>query len=238
MNRFVLVLVPVLVLAALGFAPSLARADCARVGLAPKVLTPVNALVPRDGGVVVAAVPEARGKLDPGDAAVQSGWRIKIGGDSVKPPIDVLAPGLAVYRAAVANAFKVELSNGDAVLATVRVTRDKTDLLPAPKIIRVWFEQPLSRHSTTQVGVELDGDVPAGAVALVLADDQGVPRSWTLTSAGAGSKLYAYSSGDCRALPNGTIPSKTGDKITLFWVDSVGMKSAATKPIQIGAATR
>jgi len=235
MKRFALV--PVLVFAALSLAPSLARADCARVGLTPKVLTPASAVVPRDGGVVVAAVPEPRGKLDPGDAAVQSGWRVKIGGDSVKPPIDVLAPGLAVYRVAVANAFKVELSNGDAVLATVRVTRDKIDPLPAPKITRVWFEQA-SRHSTTQVGVALDGDIPAGAVALVLADDQGVPRSWGLATAAAGSKLYAYGARNCEVLPNGTIPSKAGDKVTLFWVDSTGMKSAATKPIQIGAAPR
>lgn len=223
----------VILLAALGFAPSLAHADCARWGLSPKILTPASALVPREGGVVVAAIPDAHGPLDPGDAAVQAGWRIHSGSDSVKPPVDVLAPGLAVYRVAVANAFKVELSNGDAVLATVRPTRDRLDPLAAPKVTRVWFEQSTSRHSTTRVGVELDGDAPSGAVALVMADDQGVPRSWTLAS--AGSKLYAYSAGDCLPLPNGTIASKAGDKITLFWVDGVGRKSAATKPIQIGA---
>jgi hypothetical protein len=225
----------VILLAALGSVPSLARADCARWGLAPKVLTPAGAVVPRDGGVVVAAIPEEQGKLDPGDAAVQAGWRIRFGSDAVKPPIDVLAPGLAVYRVAVANAFQVALTNGDSVLATVRSTRDKLESLAAPKVARVWFEQPRSRRSTTRIGVELEGDAPAGAVALVMASDQGVPRSWALAGAGAGRTFYPYSAGDCRALPNGTLPSKAGDKITLFWVDSVGLRSAATGPIQIGA---
>jgi hypothetical protein len=232
MHRLVLVII----LAVLGFVPSVARADCAMWGLAPKVLTPASALVSRDGGIVVASIPEARGKLDPGDPAVQSSWRITIAGDSIKPPIDVLAPGLAVYRVAVANAFKVELTNGDKVLATVRPTRDRIDPLAAPKVTRVWFEDARSRHSITRVGVELEGDAPAGAVALVMADDQGVPRSWALAGAGKGRTLYTYSSGDCLALPNGTIPSKAGDKITLSWVDSTGLRSAATKPLQIGAA--
>jgi len=66
--------------------PATAHADCAMWGLAPKVLTPTNGVVATDGGIVVAAVPEARADLAPGDPAVQSGWRLRIAGSLVKPP--------------------------------------------------------------------------------------------------------------------------------------------------------
>ena len=46
-----------------------ARADCDVSGLVARVLTPTNTIVPGDGGIVVAAMVDERGKLDPGDAA-------------------------------------------------------------------------------------------------------------------------------------------------------------------------
>ena len=212
--------------------PATVHADCAMWGLAPKVLTPANGIVATDGGIVVAAVAEARADLAPGDPAVQGGWRLRIGGSLVKPPIDKLAPGLAVYRAAVANSYKLELEDDKhAVVASVRPARVAGDALAAPKLRRVWFETLTVKRGGTRVGVELDGAVPTRAVALVLADAQGTPRSWTLVDGSA--TLYPYLTGDCRALPNGTLPSKAGDKVTLFWVDDAGRKSAASKPVEI-----
>ncbi|MBA3499454.1 MAG: hypothetical protein H0T65_03720, partial [Deltaproteobacteria bacterium] len=49
----------------------------------------------------------------------------------------------------------------------------------------------------------------------------------------AGSVFYPYLQRDCLTLPNGTVPSKKGDKVTLFWVDAHGRKSAFTKPMTI-----
>jgi hypothetical protein len=212
--------------------PATAHADCAMWGLAPKVLTPANGVVASDGGIVVAAVAESRGDLAPGDAAVQTGWRLRVGGSLVKPPIDKLAPGLAVYRAAVANSYKLELEDEKhAVVATVRPARDGGDALAAPKLRRVWFDKLTGKRGGTRVGVELDGGTPAHAIALVLADAQGTPRSWALVD--GSPTLYPYVTGDCRALPNGTIPSKPGDKVTLYWIDDAGRKSPASKPIEI-----
>jgi hypothetical protein len=215
----------------LALAPSTARADCAMWGLAPKVLTPESTVIAADGGIVVAAVPEARGKLDHGDAAVQASWKIRAGGDSLRPPIEVIAPGLAVYRVAVANAFKIELTDGSTTLVTVKPSRSRGDALAAPKVKSVAFLPRKLRHGAERVVVELAEPAPAGVVAMVLADAEGKPRSWGTVSGGA--TIDAYGAAECQALPNGTVASKAGDKVTLMFVDAAGRVSAATQPVAI-----
>ena len=222
-----------LVLLALAALTAEAHADCMMYGLAPKVLTPAGTVVPGDGGIVVAAVAEPRGKLDPGDAAVVPAWRLRVGSDVIKPPIAMIAPGLAVYRVAVANAYDAKLEDGaHAVVATVKPARRGGDPLPAPKLKRIWFVEQHSRHGGSAVNVELDGDTPAGAIALVLADSKGNARSWTHAG---GTTLSPYASPDCVALPNGTIPSQAGDRVTLFWLGADGRVSPATQPLAIAA---
>ena len=208
-----------------------AHADCAVSGLAARVLTPASTVVPGDGGIVVAAMNDRSGKLDPGDAAVQPGWRLRVGSDMIKPPIATIAPGLAVYRVAVANAYDAKLEDDHhVVVATVKPARRGGDALAAPAIKRIWYLEQHSRHGGTAVTVELAGDAPTGAVALVLADAKGTPRSW---GPAGGTTLSPFSSPDCAALPNGTIPSKAGDKVTLFWLGADGRVSPATKPLVI-----
>lgn len=219
-------------LLALALVPTTARADCAEWGLAPKVLTPPNTVIAADGGIVVAAMPEARGKLDKGDPAVQPSWKIQVGGDSLKPPIELIAPGLAVYRVAVANAFKIELTDGGQALVTVKPSRVRGDALAAPKIKRVTFEPRKLRHGAEKVVVELAEAAPAGVVAMVLADADGKPRSWGAVSGGA--TVDAYGAPECQALPNGTVASKAGDKVVLLFVDAAGRVSAPTAPVAIG----
>jgi hypothetical protein len=212
-------------------APLRAHADCALVGLKPSVLTPAASDVPLDGGIVVGAMPEPEGKLEQGDAAVQASWRIRAGNDVVKPPIESIAPGLAVYRVAVANVWKVELVDGArSVLATIRTTRSAGAALAAPKVKKIWYETNHSRHASDQIRVELDGTVPAGAVALVLADDKGVARSWGTPSQ---APLVVYGTRGCEPMPNGTTPTRTGDKVALFWLDAGGRRSPATKTLTI-----
>ena len=216
-------------------APHVVAADCAFVGLSPKVITPAGTVVPGDGGIVVAAMPDSQGRLDPGDPAVRS-WKIRIGSDTVKPPVDVIAPGLAVYRVAAANVFQVELvTDKGEVVATVKPSRTTGDALAAPSIKRAWFERTGSRHGAQQVAVELGGARPAHVVALVLADAKGTPKSWTTIAdtTAAGSPLFPYQARDCQALPNGTTPTKSGDTVTAFWVDAGGRRSPVSKPIVV-----
>lgn len=213
--------------------PPAASADCAFIGLSPKVITPADTVVPGDGGIVVAAVSDRQGKLDPGDAAVRSTWRLRVGSDLLKPPVDVIAPGLAVYRVAAANVFKAELvtDKGD-VVASVKPSRATPAALPVPVIKRAWFKQTGSRHGGESVGVELDSALPAHVVALVLADGQGVAKSWTAI-ADTTAEIFPYNAHDCAALPNGTTRSKTGDTVTAFWVDAGGRRSAISKPFVV-----
>src|SRR5687767_3216314 len=84
---------------AIVFAPATAAADCALMGLAPKVLSQPDTVLAPEGGFVVGAVSIDRGSLEDGDIATQVSWKIKGPKDSIVPMIETIAPGLAVYRA-------------------------------------------------------------------------------------------------------------------------------------------
>ncbi|MDQ3339227.1 MAG: hypothetical protein M4D80_29035 [Myxococcota bacterium] len=208
--------------------PAQASADCALMGLVPKVLTADAAVLAPGGGIVVGAVSEDRGSLESGDIAIQKAWTFVVPKGTITPAIESLAPGLAVYKTS-ADAFELKNEKGD-VLATATRTDTKRDKLAAPKVKTLKYDAPMSRRSIVRVEVTVDGGAPAGAIALVLADAKGTPKSWGPT---AGSVFYPYLQRDCLTLPNGTVPSKKGDKVTLFWVDAHGRKSAFTKPMTI-----
>jgi hypothetical protein len=207
--------------------PATADADCAMIGLVPKVLSAPDVVFVDGGGIVVGAVAEERGSLESGDVAIQPGWKFVVPKGTIAPTIDALAPGLAVYKT---SADTVELQNAEGE-ALAKATRGaKRDKLAAPKVKTIKYDAPISRRSIVRIEVTLDGAAPAGAIALVLADAKGKPKSWGPV---AGTVLYPYLQRDCRTLPNGTQPSKKGDKITLFWVDESGRKSAFTRPMTI-----
>lgn len=207
--------------------PAAADADCALIGLTPKVLSAPDVAIADGGGIVVGAVSEDRAPLDNGDIAVQTDWKFVVPKGTITPAIESLAPGLAVYKT---TADTVELQNatGEALAKATRAA--KRDKLAAPKIKEIRYDAPISRRSVVKVEVTLDGTAPPGAIALVLADAKGKARSWTKAE---GTVLTPYYQRDCLALPNGTQPSKKGDRVTLFWVDASGRKSAFTKPMTI-----
>lgn len=217
-----------LVLAFACVLPAPAAADCAMMGLAPQVLTAPDAALATDGGVVVASMSVERGHLADGDVAIQPAWRFVAASGTLRPAIQSLAPGLAVYRTTTAE--PVELRDG-AGGVRIEVTRaGEQPRLAAPKVKTLRYDAPISRRSVQRVEVTLDGEPPPGALALVLADAKGRPRSWGTV---AGTVLYPYNQRACDAMPNGTIPSRTGDRVTLFWVDAHGRKSASTRPLRI-----
>lgn len=208
--------------------PAHAAADCALVGLVPKVLTKPDATLAADGGIVVGAVPEDRGPLDDGDVVVQPAWKFVVPKGTITPAITALAPGLAVYRA---STDTLVLQNAKAeTLAKATRTSETPAKLAAPAVKSIKYDAPLSRRSIQRVEVTLAGTPPPGVIALVLADAKGTPRSW---GPAVGGVFYPYLQRDCLVLPNGTVPSKKGDKVTLFWVDEHGRTSAVTKPLVI-----
>ena len=208
--------------------PAHASADCGLMGLVPKVLTADDAALAPDGGIVVGAVSEDRGPMENGDIAIQKAWTFAVPAGTITPAIESIAPGLAVYKTSAA-AFELKSDQGD-VLAKATRTDAKRAKLAAPKVKTLKYDAPFSKRNIVRIEVTVDGGAPAGAIALVLADAKGTPKSWGPAD---GAVFYPYSHRDCLTLPNGTTPSKKGDKVTLFWVDADGRKSAFTKPMTI-----
>ena len=207
--------------------PGLAEAKCAMSHLRPEVLTKEASA---GGGIVVATEQVSYDVKDEGDA-VQPTWKLSIGGASSAPKIDVIAPGLAVYRLPAA-AGDATLLDGTTVIAKVTTVRTQPVQLLAPKVKGVRHEKTIGRRSSAYTIVALAGPVPDGAVAMVLADAKGKARSFGTVKAGD-KEVTVYAHGRCGVVPNDTVESKPGEKVTLFWVDASGRVSPATKAITI-----
>lgn len=207
-----------------------ADARCAPLGLRVTITTPANTTIPADGGIVVAAASGVDRDMTKGDVK-QTGWRFRDGELLVEPTIDVIAPGLAVYRYPAAKG-KLELEDDDhAVVATMAMTNDKPALLAAPRVKKIVSTKSLGRRGSTIVEVVLDGAAPATAVAIVAVGANG--RSLSFGTVAAGQKLVIYEQQRCLLVSNGTIEPRAGERVTVFWVDAMGRKSPATKPIAI-----
>jgi hypothetical protein len=204
----------------IALSPSAAAGDCAPVGLEARVLND-NATIAFGGGLVVAAVPKVGGPLAPGDVALDTGWRAKTGKLTVTP----LAPGLAVYQMHAGDL----VDKGGKRVGTVKDTA-KLVQVAAPKVKAITYTHRMGRRSITKVTVEVE-QVPAGVVAMVLADDKGAARSWGLVN--AGTTIDVFLSRDCLTLPNKTVPSKAGESVKLMFVDGAGRLSDATAAIKI-----
>ena len=213
-------------IAALSLVASNADADCAFSGLTAKPITAANTALPADGGIVIAALPDRAGKLGTGDAALKHELVIK---GVTKPITRTLAPGLAVL-AVPASTTEIYDQTGKPVLA-IKTTTDKPKLAPAPVVKAIEYTLG-RRRGIEQVFVTID-KLPADALAVVLSDPKGKPKSWGLVTKNTGGRLLGYSSTSCQALPNGTVPSKEGDQVIVQLVDAYGRLSAPTKPLRI-----
>jgi hypothetical protein len=217
---------------ALAIAPASSDAKCAFWGLTPKVVSG-DIELPADGGIVVALDPTMDGKLDPGDGVVQPTWKLRVGKTRVAPVIEVLAPGLAVYRAPAGTAGAFQLDNGTDVVGKARAGTAKRDKLAAPVVKTIIYEGTVGgRRPSANITLTFDGGIPTGAVAIVIADAKGTPRSFGTIE--RGKDVIGFSRERCMAMPNGTVESKPGDKVVVYWIDEAGRRSDATKPIAVG----
>jgi len=211
-----------------------ADAKCAMMGLAPEVLTPAGATIVPGGGIVVGVADAPRGDLGEGDASNQPGWRLRIGARGVTPTVIALAPGLSVYRVPGGTAGATLIDDRRATVGSIQVGT-KTAVLAAPRVKRITYDSGQGRRPFAEVSVELVGGVPAGAIALVIADAKGKARSWGRVTTGK-TAVLGYDRKRCRVLANGTVESRSGDKVTVFYVDASGRTSPRSRPFVIGAA--
>ena len=208
-----------------------AAADCRVSGLIAKVITPPNSEIPDGGGFVVAAIAHHDGALAPGDAAVRPKWHARIGSTAITPTIELLAPGLATYRVTKTGSSSLEDDSGE-VVGRATIASTKRDRLAAPRVRGLRYERsPNTMHSSEIVTAELDEKIPDGALAIVVSDLKGKPRSFHVIQ--PGKPITPYYRFDCTPLPNGTIASHKGDRVTLSWVDAAGRKSPESAPITI-----
>lgn len=209
----------------LALIPTAAAGDCALSGLTAKPLTTTTTSLPRNGGIVIAAVSDHSGTLDPGDPALTHTFKLA-GGTT-----ETLAPGLAVIR--VTKSGNLVDAAGKTVLAVTMLGKPLLPL-PAPEVRLVEHEARHGRRGMEHVYVTID-NLSSAMLAVVIADAKGTPRSWGLVN-GQPTRVAAYSQHDCMALPNGTVPSKSGDTVTVRYVDSYGRLSPPSKPIKIVGA--
>jgi hypothetical protein len=203
-----------------------ASAKCAMSHLRPTVIT--SGPVVEGGGILVATEQVSYDVTDRGDA-IQPAWRFA--GSQSAPKIDTLAPGLAVYRLP-AKTGTVKLVAGKTTIATATMTTAKPAVLEAPKVKTIRHDASLGRRASAYTRVTLDGAVPPGMVALVLADAKGTPRSFGLVDLTT-TEITVYAHSRCGVVPNNTIESSIGDKVTLMWVDGSGRLSPASKVLTV-----
>lgn len=158
-----------------------------------------------------------------------STWTFRVAGKTVAPVIEVLAPGLSVYRLP-KGVSEGELTDGKTTLA--KVTTKTAKPLPAPKVKSVKHSVPEpGERGSSRTTVAITGDPPADAIAIVITDAKGTPLSYGRLAYGAG--LDPYYHGRCGVLPNGTIEPQIGTSVRIFWVDKYGQASAKSAPINV-----
>jgi hypothetical protein len=67
---------------------------------------------------------------------------------------------------------------------------------------------------------------------MVLADAKGKARSFGVVSKDD-KEVTVYAHPRCGVVPNDTVESKVGDRVTLFWVDASGRRSPASKAVTV-----
>jgi hypothetical protein len=197
-----------------------ADAKCAQQFLSPMVLSDAP-----NGAIVMLRSSQHRGTRE--DIVK---WTLRVDGKDVAPVIEVLAPGLSVYRLPKGVAAG-ELTDGTTTLAKITASAT-TKPLPAPKLKAVHHAgSDNGRSRSARTTVSIIGDTPADAIAIVITDAKGKALSYGHLTYGAG--LDPYYHGRCGVLPNGTVEPTVGQMVRIFWVDKYGQASAKSAPIKV-----
>lgn len=229
-----------------------ADAKCARVLLEPRVLTHAADKIPANGGILVGYDSTTDGGADRfagHDPAVNDDWLLVSGARKLRPKIEVLAPGLAVYQVRPftrLRAGKLALRDGGAgraLLGTWRIGKAQPSALAAPQprsiasVTTTGNNLGRGRMDTTITTLELSAAPPPGAVAVIAYRGSGAaatPIAWARVTAGAADAIQLYRSpGRCGTEPDGLIAPAAGESIALAWVDAFGRRSPRSAAIVV-----
>ncbi|UJR81667.1 hypothetical protein [Sandaracinus amylolyticus] len=215
-----------------------ADARCAPQGLAPRVLTPVTASLPRDGGgIVVAMVGSSGGQ----DVAMPSGVQLVRGRRTQDLVARELAPGLV--RFAAATRLTPGTFNAPALGPTSSIAVGRTPLPGVPtrpsvtELRRVAATGMSSRRTPrTEVRATLEFPVPAGIVAIVVGwGEDGAPAAWQPAIEGQREVVVWSEPARCASAPEGTIapPEGEGASGRIAFVDAYGQVSPFSAPVPL-----
>lgn len=225
------------VVLALATAAADADAKCARVLLAPQVLTVARDPIAAGGGVLVGwteTTDDAAERFRGHDPAVNADWGFLVRKRKVRPVIEPLAPGLAVYRAGAARG-SVVLRDGDgARLGTFTVGASKAPwAVAAPAVASVTTTTAMKHRGRTtmqvlETSVAFDGAIPADAAAVIVYLVDGATRTpitWARVNGASGAVRVYRTPGRCGDEPDGLRAPAVGQQVELAWVDRGGRLS-------------
>jgi hypothetical protein len=217
---------------ACALAPTTARAECAEVRVAPAVLT-TNPVMPKTGGGILVYT-DTRAQTDEGEAA-QPTWEFRSSHPHHVPvvpaTITTLAPGLVVYTPA-SELTVDELHDGTTRRSKYEVGYDDAKPLATPSVKSIAFASEATRRGNAGwTLVQLAAPPPAEAVAMIVYNAKGTAMSYGLVK--GSDEIYVYSHGPCSVEPTGTLVPRTGQKVTLRFVDQYGLLSKPSKPKKI-----
>lgn len=238
-RRLIASLAAMLAAATLTAALPRAQATCMSAPVGYVVLTPdVRALA--GGGAVVATH-----AFVPADKRVDGLLRLRVRGKVVAADPRTLAPGLVVYELP-AGAASGELVLGKRVVGKLRAVKGAHTALAAPAATAITVltspvsakPEPSRGGTHEQTTVILDKPAPAGAVALIMFDEQGTAVTFASVSPGVTGALPIYEAYRCETHPPGHSGLHAGAKATLAWVDRAGMVGARSAPIALAGVPR
>jgi hypothetical protein len=219
--------------AVFAIAPQAADAKCIRLELRPKLVT-TRATVPLGGGLVVAE--DAVAPDDKVPVLAPATWKLTAGGRPVAIQPEVLAPGLTRYPLPT-KVSTVDVREGTKVIGSMTLSRRHPATLSAPAVKAIVSTATVGRRASESLEVQLSAPLPAGTVAVVIADKSGKGRSFALVDQedlkDDPLSVYGLHRTRCSSLPEGTVHSVPGDEVIVYVVDQLGRRSPATAPIKV-----
>lgn len=209
-------------------------AKCAMTALAAAVLTPPNAKLPADGGVLVGFDHEVdRDYSKPAshdDPSNQPTWKW-----SASVTRTSLAPGLSVYKPAAGTSITVKDAKGAALGTFARDTAKPVAAAGVPRVAKITITTVSSGRGLRQVATATSTDpIPNDAYAAIVYDD-GKPISFGIVPHGdPKNRAFVPWQDPSRCAFNPTeMRAPSGTKITLAWVDQFGRVGKPSAPVKI-----
>lgn len=225
-------------------------APCRPLHNVARVLTPNDAAIAHDGGVLVMATPETPGDNQviadgSGDAAQQPTWKLVQRKRNIRTMMTVLAPGLVRYDVVGNNIGAQRLVGplGKVLISYVRNSAAaKADRVAAPDVSSVESASyGDDRRRTITYTANFGTAAPSGTVAAVIYGQDPATSAeqawrWTVVPQGATTFVIERQGRSCGAPTVGTVALSASSIVSVAWVDASGRLSPRSKPIKITAA--